>query len=188
MQRPKPEEIARRREELAGVQPRRRNARQARRIPTWTLWNYGIEPFTEHDWNDLQKWFAKEVPKKIPALCVDPQKADHALAVGVIVLGSGGPVDSTGARIQYGQTVRPLDTTVGPNSGISPAVGTHRASQELSADSNSSRTGAHTCVYLFRQVGRSRLETPDDYYCRSSDDEPRAALGDAEVHRQLGKN
>jgi hypothetical protein len=44
---------------------------------------YSIQPFTQHDRNDLQEWFAKELPKKVPGACVDPQKADHALVVGV---------------------------------------------------------------------------------------------------------
>jgi hypothetical protein len=175
-QRPKAEEIAQRREALADTAESSKPKGAA--IPNWALWNYGLEPFTAHDWTDLQKWFAKELPKKVSGACVEPQKADHLIVVGVIVLGSGGPVDSTGARIQYGQTVGQLDTTVGPNSGISPAVGTHRASQELSADSNSSRPGAHACSYLFRSAapGGARNEAPEDYYCRSSGDEPRAAI------------
>jgi hypothetical protein len=176
--RPKPEEIARRREELAGTSPGSENAKAKNAaIPAWTLWTYGLEPFPVKDWNDLQKWFGKEGPKKISGLCVDPQKADHILAVGVIVLGSSGPVDSTSARIQYGQTVPPPDANVGMTAA-SPGVSAHRAPQELSGVSDSSRSGTHTCIYLFKtqSAGGPRMETPDAYYCRSSDDEPRAAV------------
>lgn len=178
-ERPKPEEIARRREELAGTSPGSESAKSKNAaLPAWTLWTYGLEPFTARDWNDLQKWFAKEAPKKVAGLCVDPQKADHILAVGVILLGYSGSLDSTSARIQYGQTVPQLDTTVGPNSATAPAVGSHRAPQELSGASDSSRPGTHTCIYLFRARGEggARMETPDEYYCRSSDDAPRAAI------------
>jgi hypothetical protein len=177
-QRPKPEEIAQRREQLAGTSAADAANQKSNAIPNWALWNYGLEPFTQHDWSDLQKWFAKELPKKVPGACVDPQKADHVLVVGVIVLGAGGPVDSSGARIQYGQTVGQTETTVGPNSGISPAVGTHRASQELGTSGDSPRKGAHACAYLFRATaaGAARIETPEDYYCRSSGEEPRAAI------------
>jgi hypothetical protein len=147
-QRPSPEEIAHRREELAGTNTAENAKPKNAALPAWTLWNYGIEPFSPRDWSDLQKWFAKEAPKKMPGACVDPPNADHILMVGVIVLGSSA-TDSTGARIQYGQTVGQIDTTVGPNSGISPAVGTHRASQELGGNNDSIHPGAHTCVYLF---------------------------------------
>jgi hypothetical protein len=187
-ERPQPEEIAHRREELTGAGAGSESAKANKNaaIPVWTLWTYGLEPFSARDWNELQKWFAKEGPKKISGLCVDSQKADHILAVGVIVLGSPGPVDSTSARIQYGQTVPPPDANTGMTAA-SPGVSAHRAPQELSGVSDSARPGTHTCVYLFRtrSAGGPRMETPDDYYCRSSDDEPRAAV--SAMLRQITK-
>ena len=177
-ERPKPEEIARRREELTGTSAGSESAKsKTNALPAWTLWTYGLEPYAARDWNDLQKWFAKEAPKKIAGLCVDSQKADRILVVGVILLGYSGTLDSTSARIQYGQTVPQPDANVGMTA-TSPAVGAHRAPQELSGGSDSSRPGTHTCVYLFRTrgAGGARMETPDDYYCHSSDDAPRAAV------------
>jgi hypothetical protein len=76
-QRPNPEEIAQRREQLAGTSAADAAKQKGNAIPNWALWNYGLDPFTQHDWNDLQKWFAKELPKKVPGACLDPQKADH---------------------------------------------------------------------------------------------------------------
>jgi len=177
-QRPKPEEIARRREELAGTTAAEAAKSKGTTIPKWVLWNYGMEPFSQHDWKELQKWFAKELPKKVPGACADAQKSDRLLVIGTIVLGAGVPVDPTAARVQYGQTVAQMDTTVGPNSGISPAVGAHRASQELGTSGDSSRSDVHTCVYLFRtnSPGVTRAQMPDEYYCRSSADEPRATI------------
>jgi hypothetical protein len=66
-QRPKAEEITHRREELAGTSAAESAKPKSGAILSWALWNYGLEPFTAHDWNDLQKWFAKELPKKFPA-------------------------------------------------------------------------------------------------------------------------
>jgi len=175
--RPAAEEIAHRREELAGTTVGAENAKTKNpALPGWSLWTYGLEPFSARDWNDLQRWFAKEAPKKISGLCVDSQKADHFLAVGVIVLGSSSP-DSTGARIKYGQTVPQAEANVG-TTAASPGVSAHRAPQELSGGSDSSRPGTHTCVYLFRTrtEGGARVDTPDEYYCRSSGEEPRAAV------------
>jgi hypothetical protein len=182
-ERPKPEEIARRREELmagagsSGGKDKSKNASLP--ASAWLSGPYGLEPFSSRDWNDLQKWFAKEAPKKLAGVCVDPKKAGYILAVGVITVGTGGAsTDTASARIQYDQSVRPPDSSVGPNSATTTVGGTSRPAQELSGLSNASRPGAHTCVYLFRTNGEggARLETPDDYYCRASDEVPRAAI------------
>jgi len=182
-ERPKPEEIARQRDALVAGSNPSASKDKSKNAPTaasgWALRTYGLEPFSSHDWNDLQKWFAKEAPKKIPGLCVDPANAAYVVVLGVIVLGTGdASLDSASARIQYDQSTRQAESSVGPNSATATLGGSNRPAQELTGMSTSSRPGTRTCVYLFRTGGENsaRMDAPDYYYCRSSDDAPRAAL------------
>jgi hypothetical protein len=184
-ERPSPEEIERRRQELAasssagaGSKGKSKNA-SAPEEPAWVAAPYSLELFSSKDWSELEKWFAKEGPKKVSGLCVNQEQAGYVLAVGLLSDGSGDrSLETTSARIQYDQSTRAADTSVGPNSGTVTVGGTNRPAQELSGMSSSSRPGTHTCVYLFRtrEPGGARRETPDYYYCQSSDEVPRATI------------
>jgi hypothetical protein len=184
-ERPSPEEIEKRRQELiaassaaAGSKGKSKNASAPEEF-AWIAAPYSLEPFSPKDWSELEKWFAKEGPKKIAGLCVNREQAGYVLAVGLVLDGSGDKsLESTSARIQYDQSTRSADTSVGPNSGTVTVGGTNRPAQELSGMGNSSRPGTHTCVYLFRtkEPGGARRETPDYYYCQSSDEVPRATI------------
>jgi hypothetical protein len=182
--RPSPQEIEKRKQELiaassaaAGNKGKPKNASATEE---WIAAPYTFEPFSAKDWSELEKWFAKEGPKKISGLCVNREQSGYVLAVGLILEGAaGGSSDSASARIQYDQSTRAADTAVGPNSGTVTVGGSSRPAQELSGmGGNSSRPGTHTCVYLFRtkEPGGARSETPEDYYCQSSDEVPRATI------------
>ena len=184
-ERPSPEEIEKRRQELlaassagAASKGKSKNAPAPEEL-AWIAAPYSLEPFSARNWSELEKWFAKEGPKKIAGLCVSREQAGYVLAVGLVLQGSGDrSLESTSARIQYDQSTRAADTSVGPNSGTVTVGGTNRPAQELSGMGNSSRPGTHTCVYLFRtkEPGGARRETPDYYYCQSSDEVPRATI------------
>jgi hypothetical protein len=184
-ERPSPEEIERRRQELiaasssgAGSKGKSKNASAPEEL-AWVATPYSLEPFSSKDWSELEKWFAKEGPKKISGLCVNQEQAGYVLAVGLLSDGSGDrSLESTSARIEYDQSTRAADTSVGPNSGTVTVGGVNRPAQELSGMGSSSRPGTHTCVYLFRtkEPGGARRETPEYYYCQSSDQVPRATI------------
>jgi hypothetical protein len=184
-ERPSPEEIEKRRQELiaasiagAGSKGKAKNASASEEL-AWVATPYVLEPFSTKDWSELEKWFAKEGPKKISGLCVKQEQAGFVLAVGLLSEGSGDrSLETTSARIHYDQSTRAADTGVGPNSGTVTVGGANRPAQELSGMGNSSRPGTHTCVYLFRtkEPGGARRETPDYYYCQSSDEVPRATI------------
>jgi hypothetical protein len=184
-ERPSPQEIEKRRQELiaassagTGSKGKSKNA-SAPEETAWVATPYGLEPFSAKDWSELEKWFAKEGPKKISGLCVNREQAGYVLAVGLVLDGSGDrSLETTSARIQYDQSTRAADTGVGPNSGTVTVGGANRPAQELSSMGNSSRPGTHTCVYLFRtkEPGGARRETPAYYYCQSSDEVPRATI------------
>lgn len=184
-ERPSPEEIEKRRQELiagsstgAASKGKSKNASAPEEL-AWVATPYSLEPFSAKDWSELEKWFAKEGPKKISGLCVNPEQAGYVVAVGLLSEGSGDrSLETTSARIQYDQSTRAADTSVGPNSGTVTVGGVNRPAQELSGMGSSSRPGTHTCVYLFRakEPGGARREAPDYYYCQSSDEVPRATI------------
>jgi hypothetical protein len=120
--------------------------------PAGTLQPYLQRPIPAKDFADLEKWFAKEAPKKVQGLCVDPANAGYVLAVGVITEGSQAGPDNSMARSQYDQSItRQADRSVGPNAATVTPGGGDRPSDELSAlaSGGPSLPGTHTCVYLF---------------------------------------
>ena len=141
---------------------------------------YALRPLSSKDFADLEKWFAKEGPKKVQGLCVDPAHAGYVLAVGLIADGSqSGGSDSSLAHSQYDQSMtRQADRSVGPNAAtVSPSAG-DRPADELSRLSSTAGSGIHTCVYLYRTNGSggTRRETPDYYYCNDGDNLPKSAI------------
>ncbi|MGO9125931.1 MAG: hypothetical protein ACLP6G_13715 [Terriglobales bacterium] len=171
--RPAPEEMARRRAAL------RVSSAGGNGVAAGVSQPYVLRTFPDKDFADLEKWFAKEAPKKVPDLCVDPATAGYVLAIGVIADGGGaGGKDNALARTQYDQSVtRQADRAVGPNSGTFTPGGGGRPADELSG-LDSSGSGIHTCVYLYRTngPGGTRREMPDYYYCHSGDNLPKSAV------------
>lgn len=142
---------------------------------------YGVQALSADDWKDLQKWFAKEGPKKISGACVDPEKANYALAVGIISDRAGNSaVDGVAARNEYQQYsgVRQQDRSYGPNAATESPTAHVSSPQELAGmgSGNSSGPGTYTCVYLFHANGVTRQATPDYYYCKSSGEMPKSAV------------
>jgi hypothetical protein len=142
--------------------------------PAGSLQPYLQRPIPAKDFADLEKWFAKEAPKKVQGLCVDPAKASYVLAVGVIAEGNQAGPDNSMARTQYDQSItRQADRSVGPNAATVTPGGGDRPSDELSAlaSGGPSLPGVHTCVYLYR----ARQAVPDYYYC-SADIMPKSTV------------
>ena len=168
--RPSPDELSRRRIELS--QP-------ARSVPVVSN-PHDLQTASPRDWNELEKWFRKEAPRKLPG-CVDSNKVMYVVVVGVILDGSAdGSLRNSSARNEYKQSAmaRQQDSSVGANAATVPPVAQNN--QELSGmgtSSDSSVPGAHTCVFLYRKpAGESRLQTADYYYCRSDSIMPRSAI------------
>lgn len=141
---------------------------------------YTLRTLSPKDLGDLEKWFAKEGPKRVQGLCVDPATAGYVLAVGAIAGGNeaGGP-DSSLAHSQYDQSMtRQSDRSVGPNAATVSPSGGDRPPDELSRLSSTAGSGVHTCVYLYRTngPGGTRRETPDYYYCNDGDNMPKSAI------------
>jgi hypothetical protein len=169
--RPSPDELARRRIELS----------KAARSVVLISNPYDLQTMSPHDWNELEKWFRKEVPRKLPGACVDPNQAMYVVVVGVILDGSTDEsLRNSSARNEYKQSAmaRQQDSSVGANAATVPPVAQN--SQELSGmgtASDSSVPGAHTCTFLYRKpAGQGPLQTPDYYYCRSDSIMPHSAI------------
>ena len=185
-ERPSAADIARRRDELARTSGRNNAASQA------VSRAYELAPFARRDWQDLEKWFGKEGPKKLPGLCVDQERAGYVLALGLISDGSAGAsLSGVADRTLYDQSVVDKDSSIGPNAGTATLGGSNRPAQELSGMSNSARPGVYTCAYLYRVnsdrvtgdrvtgdrvTGGARQATPDYYYCHAGDDMPKSAV------------
>ncbi|MGA8150394.1 MAG: hypothetical protein WB952_05550 [Terriglobales bacterium] len=180
--RPSPPEIARRRDQLLGrsSSDSPQNSKHSAPAAPGQIGSYNLQPFSPKDWKDLEKWFAKDGPKKLPGMCVDQERASYVLAVGIILDGSvGTSLTSASNRIQYNaEVIRQPDSSIGPNAATLTPGGTERPAGELSGISGSSGTGLHTCAYLFDKIAQSATqpEPPKYYYCRSGGDMPRATV------------
>ena len=147
-------------------------------------------PIPAKDWKELERWFAKEAPKKLPGMCVDRGKASYILAVGIIAESStAGSPDNSIARGQYDQSLtHQSDRSVGPNAAtVSPSGGDRPADALSRLDAGSSRPGTYTCTYWYRTNGLAgdHREAPDYYYCHSGDNLPRSVL--TTMLKYLGK-
>lgn len=175
-ERPSAEELARRREELTN-QPTSKAGKAS--LPPGISRPYDLQPLPPRDWDDLEKWFAKEAPKRVSGACVDHEKASYILAIGIISAGdSAGSMMTASRRNDYGQTLsaRQQDASVGPNAGTpqGPAADSHELNSM--GGEGSSRAGSFTCTYVYRTSGVTRRETPEYYYCRSGGTMPRSAV------------
>ena len=177
--RPSAEELARRKEELinpAGAAGKEKKAA----TPLGVSVPYELLPMPPREWNDLEKWFAKEAPKKISGACVDRDKANYVIAIGVI---SDGGADSalmnSSRRNEYGQSAsaQQQDAAVGPNAGTSAVRAANSQEMNGMGDSNGSRPGTYTCSYFYRAPGEIRQQIPYYYYCVSGEGVPRSAVG-----------
>jgi hypothetical protein len=168
--RPSAQELARQWEELdkkwsAGKDKSKKDAPQSHPAP------YVARPLSAREWQDLEKWFAKNAPKKLSGACVDSAKATYVFAAGII---SGGvTVSSSGDpnRIQdyTGYSGKAQSSDLGPGAGKKLPSGA--PSDEFSSAGIGDDPSASTCVYFFRTNGKplgdggKRLETPDFFYC-----------------------
>jgi hypothetical protein len=194
-ERPSPEELARRRDELrqpAGSKQGDDKSKKSTTSGPAGVRPYELQPLPSKDWKDLEKWFAKEAPKRLPGTCVDHDKASYVLAIGIISGNDDRFLDNSSARNEYKQstTVRQQDSAIGPNAAtFSPGV-REPNTQELSG-MGSSEAAANTCAYVYRTNGRPlgqggmRLDAPDYYYCKSGGIVPRSAV--TTMLKYLGK-
>ena len=142
---------------------------------------YDLQTSPPRDWNDFEKWFRKEAPRKLPGACVDSNKAMYVVVVGVILDGSANrSLGNSSARNEYKQSAmaRQQDSSVGANAAtVPPVVQNNQELSGMGSASDSSIPGAHTCAFLYHKpAGESRLQTPDYYYCRSDSVMPRSAI------------
>jgi hypothetical protein len=174
--RPSTEELARRREELTSAT----TSKSGKASPPLVVYRpYDLQPLSPTDWSDLEKWFAKEAPKRVSGACVDHQKASYKLAIGIISAGSSaGAMMTASRRNDYGSTLSASqqDGSVGPNAGTpqGPTADSHELNGIGGEDS--SRTGSYTCTYVYRIGGAAGASTPEYYYCRSGGAMPKSAV------------
>ena len=155
---------------------------------------YSLRPLSPERWNDLEKWFAKEGPKKLPGVCSDAGRATYVLAVGIVSNAAGGAPSGSSNPHEYEQisSVRAQDNSVGPNAGSYSPTAHESRPDELNGLGGSGSTGDYVCTYLFRTNGATlgqggaRQPTPDYYYCHSGADTPRSAL--TTMMKYLSKN
>jgi hypothetical protein len=183
--RPSPEEIAKRRNAL--LNPASGDKSKKTSTAPWVRQEYGLLPLAPREWNDLEKWFGKEAPKKLSGACVDSAKATYVVAVGLIVDGSAGrSLDNSTVRNEFKQTTTALqqDGSIGANAAsVSPGV-KQADSEEMSGmgGSDSSHPGTYTCTYFYRSDGRPAAQAgslpliPEYYYCKSGGGMPKSAI------------
>jgi len=173
-ERPSPQELARQWDELdkkwsAGGQSKDKSRKD---VPQGHAAPYNMRSLSAKQWQDLEKWFGKNAPKKLSGVCVDPAKAGYVIAVGVI--SGGAAVSSTNPnRVQEysGYASKPQASDLGPNAG---KVAPYQApNDEFTASGMPDDPSANTCVYLYRTNGKAlgeggkRQEAPDYYYCHA---------------------
>jgi hypothetical protein len=145
---------------------------------------YDLRILSPKEWEDLEKWFAKEGPKKLPGLCLDRSQATYVLAIGIISDGSlGASPDNSNRQTQYAQHGgTPERDSIGSNTASVSPTGHNSPADEFIGTGASNDPSAYTCTYLYRThsiptgQGRTREETPDYYYCRAAGVLPRAAV------------
>ncbi len=178
--RPSADELARRREELTN--PANAAGKDQKKVstPLGVSVPYEVLSVPPREWNDLERWFAKEAPKKITGACVDRDKATYVIAIGVI---SDGSADSalmnTSRRNEYGQSAsaQQQDAAVGPNAGMAQVRAANSQEMNGMGGTGGSRPGTYTCSYFYRAQGGVRQPIPDYYYCVSGEGVPRSAAG-----------
>lgn len=172
--RPSAEELARQWDELnkkfsGGAQGKDKSKKET---PLGQVAPYSSSPLPPKEWQDFDKWFKKNAPKKLSGACVDSTRAMYVLAVG-IVLGGASVLPNGPNRVgQYADYAsKPLPESLGPNaSKVSPYKTPH---DEFTGSGMSDGASGYTCVYLYRTNGKSlaeggiRQEAPDYYYCHA---------------------
>ena len=178
--RPSAEELARRREELTNPADVTGKDQKKVATPLGVSVAYELLSVPPREWNDLEKWFAKEAPKKIAGACVDREKATYVIAIGVI---SDGGADNSlmnsSRRNEYGQSAsaQQQDAAVGPNAGMAQVGAANSQEMNGMGGNSGSRPGTYTCSYFYRAQGGIRQQIPDYYYCVSGEGVPRSAAG-----------
>jgi hypothetical protein len=172
--RPSPEDLARQWDELnkkwsAGAQKKDKSNND---VSGGHAAPYDARSLPAKEWQDLEKWFGKNAPKKVSGLCVDPVKASYVLAVGIISGGASVLPNDPNRVGQYADYAsKPLPESLGPNAAkVSPYKTPH---DEFTGSGMSDSLAGNTCVYLYRTNGKSlaeggiRQEAPDYYYCHA---------------------
>jgi hypothetical protein len=151
---------------------------------------YGWRTLSPEVSKDLEKWFAKEAPKKLPGTCVDSTQAGYVLVVGIVsggTLASARPGASNPHEYEQLSAVRQQDAAVGPNAATYSPTAHESRPDELNGLGAGGDPSAHTCAFLYR-AGASggngaaagpagtRSATPDYYYCYASGELPRSAV------------
>jgi hypothetical protein len=172
--RPSAEDLARQWEELnkkwsTGAQSKdksKNNVAEGHAAP------YTAHPLPPREWQDLEKWFGKNAPKKLSGVCVDPAKATYILAVGIV---SGGANVSANSSNRVGEYVDYASKPTPESQGINAAkVSPHQTpTDEFSGSGISDSLAGNTCVYLYRTNGKAmdaggaRQEFPEYFYCHA---------------------
>jgi hypothetical protein len=184
-ERPSAEELARRQKQLLETSTQNRGQSGAATLTVSTP--YYIRPMSSDTWRELEKWFAKNGPKKFPGMCVDRERAAYVLSVGVISDGSiaGNRQGSATNRLFYERSgmAREENSSLGRNAETIPGSPAPRADEfsGLGESSSQQLVGAYTCAYVYRVdlvQGKkgTRRTVPEYYYCKADSVMPKTAL------------
>jgi len=173
-ERPSAEEISRRQQQLVAASSQKAKSHNFFDAVT----PYDLQPLAAADWKELEKWFAKDGPKKIPGFCADQQKPAYVLAVGLIGLPGATHADDSLARVQYQQATVSADTSFGPNAATQTPGGNNRPSDQLEqmGANAASAQSVYSCAYLYRVKDGTRDARPSYYYCHSGSAMPKSAV------------
>lgn len=170
-ERPAAADLARQWEELNRTWHRAKPGDASKSVPPAVYRSYELQNISPRDWQELQKWMAKETGKQAPGTCYDEQKAQYFFIAGVVHDPTGaGPGGNPARTLQYSQAAgQPQSEGVGPGGHSASGTGHSSVADEFAAVNGSSDPSVYACVYVFRaEAGAKRQSVPDYYYCHSA--------------------
>ena len=170
-ERPAAAELARQWEELNRSWHGAKPGDASKSVPPAVYRPYELLSVSPRDWQELQKWMAKETAKQAPGACYDEQKATYVFVAGVVHDPAAASQYGNQTRmIGYSQTAgQPQAEGVGPGGHSTSGTGHNSVTDEFAAVNGSSDPSVYACVYLFRaDAGAKRQGVPDFYYCHAA--------------------
>jgi hypothetical protein len=171
-ERPSPQELARQWDELDNKYSSGSHTKDKSKdsVPRGHAAPYGAAPLPAREWQDFEKWFAKNAPKKLSGACVDSVKATYVVALGMVWGGAAVTTSDPNQSSAYNNyATKPQADALGPGA---PKLSTYQTpSNELEVAGMTNGGSGSTCVYFYRTDGKGigeggiRQATPEYYYC-----------------------
>lgn len=173
--RPSSPELARKWEELNRSWYGAKPGDTTKSVPPAVYRPYELLRIGQRDWNDLEKWMAKETSKHGAGLCYDEERATYVFVAGAVrdpvAASSGGQTRTLMYAHNAGQA---QPEGIGPGGHSATSTGHSAIGDEFDASSGSNDPSVYSCVYLYRTAGAAqgakamRQATPELYYCHAA--------------------